>query len=314
LIYLESVAIIVKNGFDWFYYFFALPVLVSLPRRLRRKFYRALAEQRFLRECASVNEIRRSLQQVFTESTPSQSDNVIKGVFDTRIREDACAFRYPFWNSGNVEKHFEFCGLNHVDTALKQGNGAIILSSHFGVCSGLVALGIKGYPVNYIGHNAPEDPAFRTVVQRHSRFKINRIERSGQRFIIFDLGDSPNRSYPAVKKVLNILHQNQLVVIMLDVSPQLTSRNAPARFLGFDAKFPAGFLQIAKLADCPIIPQHTLKDKGAGGRHQVELFQPIEVKDDSTEGLQPFVDRLSDLVKHYPSQWLSWEWFTHFLR
>ena len=185
---------------------------------------------------------------------------------------------------------------------------------HIGaICSGLVALGLKGFQLFYLANNTPDDSSFPKGTQKHAQLKIRGMERTGGgKFILFDVGESLS-SASASRRILRELKANSFVVIMLDVSPRVTSSTGEVRFMGFDAVFPAGFLRLAERLKCPIIPTYTLRNAGKGPGHKIYLQEPIFTTGVINTDLQRCVDCYDEVIRNNPSQLLPWECLPHFL-
>jgi lauroyl/myristoyl acyltransferase len=299
---------------DWFYHFGALPALAISPAPVDRFLIKRLVNRRLTEQAQVSNEIFRSVQKVLPQLAKNSTNQIIQGVFETRIREDACVFEFPFWTPSNVDRKFRFSGLEHLVRAQDERKGAILLSAHIGaLCSGLVALGLKGFPLNFLANNTPNDPSFPRATQKHAQLKMRGMVKTGKgKFILFEIGESMSTS-TASRRILKELRSNEFVVILLDVSPRMSSNTGKAKFLGFDALFPTGFLRFAQSIKCPIIPFFTLRNTGKGPAHTVSIHEPAFTTGDADRDLQQFVSLLESVIRRNPDQWLPWEWLSHFI-
>lgn len=294
--------------FSWAYHFLYLPVLTVLPRPWAQRFAHRLAARSVFhhheRSGATLEALGRAQ---LPDELEHGLEQIRQSVFETQVWEDASAYRMPFWNAGNIDRTIRFEGLEYLEEARRKGQGGLLIGAHFGLlCGGLVALHLKGYPVNYLANNTPEDPSFDRATRSHSRFKIYWMERKGGQFISFDLGRNRQSSALAVAESLNRLRNNEFVAAMVDVVPDFATNNAEAQFLGTTARFPTGFLRLAQYAGAAVIPHFTIRHP-ADGTHTVIIERPVSLKGVLTQDLQSCVDRMTQRIQQSPGLWMGWE-------
>jgi KDO2-lipid IV(A) lauroyltransferase len=96
-------------------------------------------------------------------------------------------------------------GSEHLDKALREGKGAILVTAHFGNFPLMLAkLGLEGYPVGVV----IRDPRHRPV----ARF----LDRWRSRYSVATLRDKPR--WASVKEALTLLQSNGVLVMHVDVN------------------------------------------------------------------------------------------------
>jgi lauroyl/myristoyl acyltransferase len=81
------------------------------------------------------------------------------------------------------------------------------------------------------------------------------------------------------------------------------------RFLGREESFPAGFLHVAKLAGCPLVPLHCLGDSR---RLRIEFGKALWLKDApdrrgfAETNLTEILRILEEQIKSHPAEWDFW--------
>jgi KDO2-lipid IV(A) lauroyltransferase len=196
----------------------------------------------------------------------------------------------------------ELRGLEHLRDAMAAGKGAIIVSGHF--YANRVAkryLAEIGYPMMSVRHGQPPDPAMGRLGERFLQPRY--IE-----FLHGVIRDEVLLQDPdCVLKILKRLRAGGLVNIHVDA---VFSRHVVSLpFLGTYWLFPTGFLQIARLSRCALVPMLCLGDSR---RLTIIFDEPIDLDYGLSElqfvsvNLPKLVDKLQSQIRQYPDQWDAW--------
>ncbi len=190
----------------------------------------------------------------------------------------------------------ELEGLEHLDRALAQGMGVVLLGMHSGNGVALaVHLGQRGYPVHVV---------YRESNKIQPDFFRKGIERQGLQAI----GALP----PAVgvRRMLSALKSGAILFILMD---QASKRGGVAvDFLGKRLELPPGPVELARRTGAPIIP---VVLTGVNPNWQFRLEPPLIM--DRSRPLAEEVKIVSDLMQQYimtQPQWWSWHqrrWWRH---
>ena len=212
-------------------------------------------------------------------------------------------------------------GLEHLDHALAQDHGVILVSAHFGH-SRLIKpiLRSRGYDALLLGFPdgpGPQDlspPLSRLGSFVHTRLlRLPRASSHDGRWITTvgaDLSANLN-----LRGQLNALARNQILITLADGSAAQVRRSA--QVLGVGLRIASGAVRLAQKTGAPALPAFVVDDPGADnpiGLHLV-LGPPLELgpsADTGTEleaNLQPFVDAYEKIARAYPHNW-HWSW-TH---
>lgn len=287
-----------KKVSDWIYFFGVLPALAALPRNwgysLIRKQGRHLHDvQNFHRE-----EIARNLNLVLNNGRVA---TITRRTFEILASEDLDAFYFPFWNKQNIDRYFSFEGLEYLDQARKSGRGVLLYTGHIGcVCSALVALGLKGYPVNHLSRDSRVEDTFHPAFRAYARFKIGWVEKkAGRNFVFINRGNYP--------RLIQMLGEDELVSIAIDVPPELAKRTETVEFLGRRCLFPTGLVSLAYESGAPVIPYFVLRKEEQWPQQRLIVREPIALTGNLQMDLQCCVHRLNQVILDHPSQWFGWD-------
>lgn len=259
-------------------------------------------------------EVRKSLNLV---SKGSNIESILARNFQMKVLEDLEYFLYSSWNSRNISEKFEFTGLQHLKQAQEKGKGALLVTAHLGpFCSAVVAMGHRGFPLNYIAHNSPDDPRCSPAYRRYAKKKIAAMEwASGRPFKLFHLGEGTGETTPHVGlHTYSTLQKNEFVSMAIDIPPTLSQNSERATFLGRSCRFADGFLKLAYLAECPVIPFFSFWNEQDWAKRQIMVAQPVPLQGSTRSDLQTISDAFSKVIESHPAQWFAWDSLSHFLK
>ncbi len=182
-------------------------------------------------------------------------------------------------------------GFEHVDAALAQGRGVVVVSPHFGnwdLAGGLVAA--RGYRFAALADafSPPEvDALVRTM-----------RERLGMGVIPLDSG--------SLRRILTLLRRNQVVAFVGD-RPQREG-GTPVTFFGAEAWLPGGPARFALRSGAPLIFGYVGRRPGDytyfGAFEPPIRYEPTGDEMVDVQALtQAWATRLEILLRQYPDQW-----------
>jgi KDO2-lipid IV(A) lauroyltransferase len=252
----------------------------QLSRPLRRTFRDAVAHGRSVLDCQwDIPAVSRELagNHVLWRTR----DLLLDGVSDERARTI-----------------FRVTGREHLDAALRPGQGCIVLANHFGAHL-LPAhwLFREGFPVRFY----MERP-------RHiSRFMARHFKTDGplgqQRLFISRQG-IPADSASSILRAARAIKAGLLLYLAGDV--RWTGRlTEPARFLGSTMRFSTTWVVLAAMTEAPVIMAFCRME--SDGRYHLEFRPAFRVpkdapeKGETGEWARYFIETLEDQVRRYPS-------------
>lgn len=198
---------------------------------------------------------------------------------------------FPFFNPKDLERDFEFHGLEHLKAAEEKGKGALILGCHLGNGDlGMMGLAYKGYPVHLISKK------FNSKWLSDLWFSLR--ERHGTRFI-----EDRKSSF----EILKALKKNGRVVFVLD---QYTGKPLGMRtqFFGHDTGTAFGLALFAHRTGLAVVPAYSYRDHALKTHVVFEKpleFKPLDSHDEAMRlNTQIYNDTIESFVKRHPEQWM----------
>lgn len=229
----------------------------ALGKMLGMSLYYALPERRRI--------VRTNIRLCFPELTPAEQKQLCKDIFRNNgigAFETAMAWWTP---AEQFKDRIIFKGREHLEAALAEGNGVLLLGAHFSTLDLGGLLFSQFYPVDamYRKHNNPLME--KIITQGRVRYFGQSIERSD------------------LRSVIRALRKNHIIWYAPDQDfGRKTSVFAP--FFGVQAATITATARLAKLNKSPVLmlAQHRLPDN----RYELELFPvvtPFPTGDDEAD-------------------------------
>jgi KDO2-lipid IV(A) lauroyltransferase len=210
----------------------------------------------------------------------------------------------PHLNSSQIKSFSEVHGLKHLEGALSEGRGVVLLSAHFGAHAYTIlsVLRAHGCPVQAVlGQELrPEGNA--------SRFYRKTID---------PVRSSPRRALPILERglvspneIAATLKHNEALLLLGDM--HLTERQVaqerqvlPVPFLWGTAAVRTGPMRLPKLLGVPVLPTFSMR---RGGRVIVEIEKALKLRtgrsrEDLAADMLTYIKRLEQRILSSPDQW-----------
>ncbi len=243
--------------------------------------------------------VRRNLSRIVAD--PSQVPCLVRRTFIRYAKYLVDYTRMDLLRKRHVHGLvFRFDGWEHIDRAVAEGKGGLILSAHLGNWEmGGIFLTLLGYRLTVI--TAPD------VEARLHTYRVNL--RHEQRIKVVTLDDTLSSSLA----VLRSLQANELVALLGD--RDLFGKGIPVTFFGRRVYFPIGPALLASLSEAPLIPTFVLMNED--DRYLCLASDPIRIQktgnrhDDLAANTQRIADVMAKFIRAYPDQWYTfYDYFT----
>ena len=182
-------------------------------------------------------------------------------------------------------------GVEHIDRALSEKKGAIVVTAHVSNWDILAAAAaVYGYPISAVTNELPSGGLNELVIASR--------ERIGMKMIPLGPG-SP-------RQILKALARNELVALASDLYSG--DRGVPVLFFNRPAMFPAGPAALALKTGAPILPVWIRRQPD--NLYVAEVEGPIEVtrSGDTARDIQVITERIvrffERIIRREPDQWL----------
>lgn len=206
--------------------------------------------------------------------------------------------RFPRLTPEAIEETVSLEGEEHLDRALSEERGAILVAGHFGNWELAATLATMGYPLTFLvgeQHNTLVDGLMNRL---RARFGVELVPLTG-----------------SLMGVLRALRRNRIVAMLSD---QDAGRSGIfVDFLGLPASTPYGPGRIAARTGAPLVPGNAVRR--ARGRHSLVICPPVEPPPEGASPeeaarhyTQAYTTALEGFVRRHPEQyfWMHRRWKT----
>ncbi len=198
--------------------------------------------------------------------------------------------RYPYPDEDFFQKHFRLTGREYLDSALKEGKGAILVSFHLGNLDlGIRLLGSLGYPINAIVESlgwSGELDAFLQKPRAHNGVKLINTREASSR-------------------MLEILRNNEVLALMIDCPN--SGRGVKVKLGKSWVIMPTGAATLAirtgaRLIPCGLVRTSSTTFQGIIGR-PVEYAPSGNLAEDIRELTQLTTASMEEIALSFIDQW-----------
>ena len=225
----------------------------------------------------------------------------VRGRTDPRAVDEVFEWYGRYWleilrlpaevRRGNIMKHFDAVGLDHIEAALEKGKGVALALPHLGGWEWAAAwMAGLGYHMLAVVERL-EPPELREWFE---------AQRESYGLEIVALGDDDMS-----KRVLKALRDNRIVCLLSD--RDLTGDGVEVEFFGERTTLPAGPATLSLRTGAALMP--TAVYFGPGREHHAVIGPAIPVaregrlRDDIARLTQEMAYRFEDLIRRAPDQW-----------
>ncbi|MCZ6676180.1 MAG: lysophospholipid acyltransferase family protein [Candidatus Poribacteria bacterium] len=264
--------------------------VLRLPRRIALFIGASLATVVFLCSRQQRNRAYTHLEQSLRLDDPFAVQQLVRRCFQNLGKNLMEFLQFPRMSPEQLHQFVTFEGSAHIDRALAQGNGAIILTGHLGNWELLAAsIVANGYPLSAIARQL-----------RSKRLdKILRLYREKAGYSSIDRDAS-------VRRALRCLKRNELLGILADVDTR--TEGVFVDFFGRPAYTPYGPVAIALKTGAVILPTFIIRQPDDSHRAVVEAPLPLQQSGNWQQDLivntQRFTKVIESHIRRYPEQWI----------
>ena len=180
--------------------------------------------------------------------SPERLQEVVRHIFELRGTRKVMGYLIPLLDAHVIKKFFKIEGLDHLDRALKQGRGVVLMAGHWGSAHlAFCALRVLGYDLTLVKGGTPKD-------ERRRPYRYS--ETSDDTIFIYD--SALAASYKA--RILDTLRQGRIIEYYADTREGRIKEKA--LFLGREIDFPTGMIHLAHQTRGALIPFVHLYHRG----------------------------------------------------
>lgn len=272
-------------------------VIQFLPRRLTMRIadYTGIILAWSAENRRSV--INRELGLLFPDWSEKKRAVVTRNTFRVFLQDQCDVLLYPFLDARTTGHIAELEGIEHLDTALKGGKGAILLLCHLGSNQIILpVLGYRGYRIGQVSLPADSiDIVFQdrevTAIHRHVlQLKRRHEEMLPTEHIFLDHG---------IWEALSWLRQGHTLAIAVD--GRHGQRFIPVNCCGRRIRLSPSPMIMHMRTSSPLLPAFTVRD--GRGRHRVIIEPPLATAGPEIGSVE---SRINWLLQHYAKRLEAW--------
>lgn len=231
---------------------------------------------------------KENLKLAFPDWSEEKRESTAEKVFEHFGIVSADFLRSDKLTKSEINASMEVVGLEHLDGALAGGNGALLITGHFGNWERLANwLSLNGYPLTVVARDADDEGVNGILNQMRMNSGTKVLARGN-----------------AARPILEKLRANEIVGIL----PDQNSKEVYIPFFGHPAGTVLGPGVLHDRTHAPVIPGFCIR---LGGGKYRTVFLPPLVPDPGYEtkgeGMMRAIHRtLEAIITDHPEQWL---WF-----
>lgn len=202
----------------------------------------------------------------------------------------ADTMRLPVILRQGINRFITAQGMHHLDQALAQGQGVLMITGHFGNWELLGAwLAQNGYPLRVVGTPMENPGLDRIVVEMRNQAGYTNIARGA-----------------GTREIIRSLRQGCAIGMLIDQDTRV--QGCFVQFFGHAAHTPTGPVLLAKKFGIPIIPifMHLQADLS----YHIECEPPLDLVEsgdderDTRVNTQKCSDAYERVIRRFPEQWV----------
>ncbi len=262
-------------------------VACTLPRRLALGIATAFARVvwRIYRLTPYRDFVSTNIRTAWPEMSARQANELGSDALVLLTRSIVELMRYPLLDQEG-SRIIEISGREHLEASLAAGQGAIIVSAHFGNWELMGATLAREFGrVSALVQTPSKDAFARLFIEYRAMVGGRTISNTGPQ---------------SIRAALRALRAGEMLMLLVDQHGP--AREATATFLGQRVWVPLGPFTLARRTGAAIVPARMVR--GPGDRHRLILEPALDLDPDPQVNAQQIVDRYQAWIRANPDHWL----------
>lgn len=225
------------------------------------------------------------------EKSPEELERIAKDCF-TFMAKSALELLFLMERPELLKKRVDLSGKENLDNALAKGNGAILVSAHFGNFPLLMArLALSGYRIAGIMRPMHDSRVEKTFLHKRNKLGVRTIYSQPR--------------LACVNETIEALRNNEVVFIPIDQN--FGSGGVFVEFFGQKAATASGPVVLAQRTKAALIPCFIVRQPD--DTHKIIFEPPIQLVEakDPQEAIIQNIQRLTKIIesyiRRYPAEW-----------
>ncbi|HSE96195.1 MAG TPA: lysophospholipid acyltransferase family protein [Methylomirabilota bacterium] len=240
---------------------------------------------------------------------PERLDQIVGDLFVNALVAQTEDLLLARARAEEVQRRVTVDGGHHLDRALDQGKGAILLGTHVGFSVLLChVLRRRGYPLVRVGMTVGQG----RVLRRMGGWAVARLSREigrPQEEIVLRPKSPAGMLALQLKRMHTALRQNRIVITMGD--GLVGTHRVPVTVLGRSVSLPSSWVTLARLSGAPVLPASMVRRRRTANFHlRVEPPLPDSVLEpiDPRDGVEAYARWLEAFIRRYPCHAVTLAW------
>lgn len=302
---IKTISAVTKDIIRKFYYWYPFRVFIQkLPFRYNMLLGRIGGNIFYYIPTHKKRLMEEELLSLFDKKNEKDFKRTVKNAFVLFCQNEIEVLLYPKLNSKNIEYIVRCSGREHIDNALSEGKGVMLLFPHFGSNQMIMpAIGYRGYKMSQL--SAP--PTVWLKKLPHINTSMRKATLKTRWELELSLPVTHINVFGSLKEAFRCLKRNEILGIAIDGGGGKT--RVEVNFLSKRALFSTGSIEIALRTGCKVLPVFMLRRKD--GSHEMIIEPPLMIKDKEEDehaiekNILAFVKRLEVYVLEYPCHYLN---------
>jgi lauroyl/myristoyl acyltransferase len=235
--------------------------------------------------------------------TEPEIEDMLQKTFRVKILRESDAYMSLRMSGKNINRYFQFEGIEHLRSARKENRPIIILTGHIGsFFNPSIAFSYLDFEVYPIARSVSNSPATPLITRLYLALNYRLIERGYPwKFIMTDFSGKIDRT------VVSVSRRNGIFWVAVDFPWRLYQlKHLPVKLFGQPATLPSGIIQWGIRKNALFLTGwNSVEEDSKGFYRLLSIDSPIEQGTDAQAILQVYADRLSDYVIRKPWQWMA---------
>jgi len=277
--------------FQYLLYRCAQELVIRLPLGLSYWIADRIADFHFLFSLKSRRQVLKNLDWIHNGEVPRLQN--AREVFRNFGEYLVDFLRLPRIGREEFFKVVEVTGLEHIQKALGERKGVIVVTAHFGNWEwGGVGLSLLGYPVHALALNHTH--------QRVNHFFVKQRTQKGVHVV--SMNDSS-------WEIARYLAKNEILLLVAD--RDFSNNGVPVSFLGRKISFPRGPAALSRRWGSPLVVGFVIRSHKGSFRLVFEAplhaEQTENISSDIGRTTQSVASLFEGYIRRYPTQWLLFQ-------
>lgn len=233
-----------------------------------------------------------NLRHVLPDASALRKRVIVRRLIRNNFKNYYDLVRLPHLDKDDLENMVTIYGMQHIENAVADGKGVIVISCHMGNFSIVPQLVMtRGYTGAIVAEDIKPEALYNLVNELRSRFGLKFIKAGSAQ----------------VRTIYK--HLKGRGILMLAADRDLADSGVPVEFFGSPAELPSGPVVLALRLGAALIPAYTVRISNS--KSIVHVYPPIDLEitgdreEDVRVNMRKVARTIESMVIKAPDQWVA---------